>query len=81
MCVHGNAGKGTATLTVAANFDLGKLIRGSAYGAILIGKPEAKAETIDPGLMRGSAYGDIRFVRACPCVFIHKREIVCVCLC
>lgn len=30
-------GKGTATLTVAANFDLGKLIRGSAYGAILIG--------------------------------------------
>jgi len=30
-------GQGTATLTKNTDFDLGKLIRGSAYGAILIG--------------------------------------------
>ena len=49
MCVHGNAGKGTATLTVAANFDLGKLIRGSAYGAILIGNSETYSGNPRPG--------------------------------
>ena len=74
MCVHGNAGKGTATLTVAANFDLGKLIRGSAYGAILIGKPEAEAEAMDPWL-KPKTYARL-------CIWRHTiRSCVSVCVC